>query len=261
MKMRLSLAQIQIQPGDLSGNLLKAEEMISSAAALKADLILLPELWSSGYDLSHSTAQAAENQHILHSISVLARQHHIWIGGSLLETHDEKIFNTFSLIDPQGNRQAEYNKIHLFKLMGEDRWLTGGDTPITTQLPCGETGLAICYDLRFPELFRHYALQGARLILITAEWPLARSEHWRILLRARAIENQLFIAAVNAVGDSSGTIMGGFSTIIDPWGNIVIEGTPDSARLITADLDFDLVDRARNTIPALTDRRPDIYAS
>lgn len=259
MKMRLALAQMQIISGNLPGNLKKAKEMIAAAAAQSADLVLLPELWSSGYDLSRSAEHAAANQHINQSVAALARQHHIWIGGSLLNDQDGKVFNTFTLIDPQGNRHAAYNKIHLFSLMDEDRWLSAGDTPTITQLPCGKTGLAICYDLRFPELFRHYALADARLILLAAEWPLIRKEHWHTLLRARAIENQLFIAAVNAVGESAGTVMGGQSMIIDPWGNIVTEGSPTEEHLHTAELDFDLVDQVRNAIPALTDRRPDIY--
>jgi len=259
MKMRLALAQMQIIPGDLPGNLKIAKEMITAAVAQNAELILLPELWSSGYDLSQATIHSAANHEITETISILARKHHIWIGGSLLEDRNGKVFNTFSLINSQGNRHASYNKIHLFRLMDEDRWLNAGDSPITTQLHCGKTGLAICYDLRFPELFRHYALADAHLILIVAEWPLIRMDHWRTLLRARAIENQLFIAAVNAVGDSAGTVMGGQSMLIDPWGEIVAEGSPSEEQLITAELDFDLVDQVRQTIPALTDRRQDIY--
>ena len=259
MKMRLALAQIHISPGILHRNLQKVEEMIRAAASQNADAILLPELWSSGYDLSRAAYWATANKEITQTISDLARHHNIWIGGSLLESQNEKIFNTFSLIDPQGKRRAAYRKIHLFKLMGEDHFLTAGNSPNITQLPWGDTGLAICYDLRFPEVFRHYALHGAHLILITAEWPLVRLEHWRTLLRARAIENQLFIAAINAVGDSNGIIMGGHSTVIDPWGNIIVEGSPDEETLLTAELNFNLVDQARDSIPALSDRRPDIY--
>jgi omega-amidase len=260
MKMRLALAQMNISTGNLPYNMQKAEEMIS-AAAHNADLILLPELWSSGYDLSHAVHWATANEQVTQSISDLACDNNIWIGGSLLKSQKKKVHNTFSLIDPNGKRHAAYNKIHLFKLMDEDRFLTAGNSPIIAQLPWANTGLAVCYDLRFPELFRHYALYGARLILIIAEWPLMRSDHWRTLLRARAIENQLFIAAVNAVGDSGGTIMGGHSTIIDPWGNIIVEGSANNENLLTAELDFDLIGEARNAIPALSDRRPDIYSS
>ena len=259
MKIHIALAQIQISPGDQHKNLQKAGEMIRAAACQNADVILLPELWSSGYDLSHAAHWGAANEEVSQSISDLARQHSIWIGGTLLEAQGENIFNTFSLIDPQGKRHAAYDKIHLFKLMDEDRFLTAGDHPVITELPCGKTGLAICYDLRFPELFRHYTLAGARLILISAEWPLVRLEHWRSLLPARAIENQFFIAAVNAVGDSNGTLMGGSSMLIDPWGNIIIEGSTDSENLLIGELDIDLVDQARDSIPALSDRRPDIY--
>ncbi|MCD4673159.1 MAG: carbon-nitrogen family hydrolase [Anaerolineaceae bacterium] len=259
MKMRLALAQMQITPGNLQGNLIKATAMIHSAARQHAEMILLPELWSSGYDLSRASHWAAANLEVQETISDLAREHNLWIGGSLLEIHSKKIYNTFSLIDPNGKLHAVYQKLHLFKLMDEDKWLHPGSHLTITGLPWTTCGLAVCYDLRFPELFRHYAMQNAQLVLVTAEWPLARADHWQTLLRARAIENQIFVAAVNAVGDSGGTKMGGHSMVIDPWGNIISEGSPATENLFTAVLDFDLVKQARETIPVFSDRRPDIY--
>jgi omega-amidase len=258
MKMRLALAQMHISPGNLPRNMQNAGQFILNAAP-NADLVLLPELWSSGYDLSQAAHWTEANQEAADEISSLAREHQIWIGGSLLEARAGNIYNTFTLTDPHGNRHAAYDKIHLFKLMHEDKYLTAGEYPVITDLPCGKTGLTTCYDLRFPELFRQYAFAGARLILLSAEWPLVRIEHWTTLLRARAIENQLFIAAVNAVGISGNTHMGGSSMFIDPWGNIIAEGSPDTENLLTAELDFDLVAQVRMTIPALVDRRLDIY--
>jgi len=258
MKMRLTLAQMHISPGNLRHNLENAEDFIIDAAA-NTDMILLPELWSSGYDLSQADFWAETNQEVSQRISALAQQTNTWIGGSLLKKRKGNIYNTLSLTDPRGKTHAAYDKIHLFKLMREDKYLAAGDQPVITELPCGKTGLSICYDLRFPEIFRHYALSGARLILISAEWPLVRIEHWRTLLQARAIENQLFIAATNAVGISGNTLMGGSSMLIDPWGNIIVEGSTETENLLTAELDFDLINNARKTIPALTDRRADVY--
>jgi predicted amidohydrolase len=259
MKMRLSLAQMHIQSASIAENLENASALIRSAAHQDADMVLLPELWSSGYDLPHAARWAAANADLQPALTDLARQYQIWIGGSLLEQSGDKVFNTFSLIDPDGQRQIAYRKLHLFRPMDEDLWLQAGNNLVTLTLPWATTGLAVCYDLRFPEQFRQYALQGAELILLVAEWPRTRAEHWRTLLRARAIENQAFVAAVNAVGESGGTVFAGQSMLIDPWGNVLASGSDSTQDLITAELDFSLVEQIRRTIPVFRDRRPDVY--
>jgi predicted amidohydrolase len=151
-----------------------------------------------------------------------------------------------------------YRKLHLFRLMNEDQWLQPGSAPLALDLPWGNTGIAICYDLRFPELFRRYAVDGAKLIVLSAEWPLERIEHWRALLRARAIENQCYIVACNSAGETGETVFGGHSMIVDPWGKVVIEGG-EAPMLLTAEIELDLVDEVRKRIPVFDDRRTDIY--
>jgi len=126
-------------------------------------------------------------------------------------------------------------------------------------LPWGRTAIAICYDLRFPEIFRHFALDGAELVLLPAQWPLPRLEHWRILLRARAIENQFWMVAGNRSGrDPGGVTFAGHSAVINPWGEIVVEGGEERA-LLLADLDLEEVKRTRRSFPVLRDRRQDLY--
>jgi predicted amidohydrolase len=142
--------------------------------------------------------------------------------------------------------------------MQEDQYLQPGSSPLVLDLPWGRTGIAICYDLRFPELFRRYAVEGAKLTLIPAEWPMERVEHWRALLIARAIENQMYIVAVNTCGEIGGTTFGGHSMVIDPWGKVVVEAGEETA-LLTVDFELDRVDQARAKIPVLDDRRPDLY--
>lgn len=259
MKMRMALAQIQILPGDFQHNLNSASRFMQNAADNHTDMILLPELWSSGYDLEQAAHWSAANAALLPDLANLAQRHHLWIGGSLLEEDHGRIYNTFSLFDPQGNKHASYRKIHLFGLMKEDRILHPGSQPTFTSLPWADCGLAICYDLRFPELFRQYTLQGAQLFLIPAEWPLSRAKHWSTLLCARAIENQCFVAAVNSVAAGGETIFGGQSMLIDPSGNILSQASSGEEELVIADLDFDLVEQVRKTIPVFKDRRPDIY--
>ena len=158
-----------------------------------------------------------------------------------------------------GEMLAVYRKIHLFRLFDEHKWLGEGETPVALELPWGTTGLAICYDLRFPELFRRYAVaDGAKLIILCAEWPAVRVEHWRSLLIARAIENQCFVAATNACGETGGTLFGGHSMIIDPWGAVIAEAGENEG-LVTAAFDLADVDAARQAIPVFEDRRPDAY--
>jgi omega-amidase len=152
-----------------------------------------------------------------------------------------------------------YRKLHLFGLMEEDQYLAPGAAGLTMDLPWGTTGMAICYDLRFPELFRRYATQdGARLIVVPAEWPLERIDHWRALLVARAIENQAYIIATNAAGKTGDTVFGGHSMVIDPWGNIMVEAG-ETSQLLTVELDLTLVDTVRKRIPVFDDMRLDIY--
>lgn len=256
MIMRLALAQMLIKPGDFQQNLENARLCMQNAAQQNADMLLLPELWASGYDLENASHWAAVNAALFPDLANFARQYQLWIGGSLLEEDHGHIYNTFVLINPQGTQHAAYRKIHLFGLMDEDRFLHRGCQPVCTNLPWTACGLAICYDLRFPELFRNYALLGAHLILLVAQWPLSRIDHWKTLLCARAIENQCFIAAVNTVSET----FGGNSMIIDPWGTILAQSSSNFQEVIMADLDLDQVDRVRQAIPALKDRRPEVYS-
>jgi len=143
--------------------------------------------------------------------------------------------------------------------MQEDRYLAAGDQPALCEgTPWGTTALAICYDLRFPELFRTYALAGARLVLLPAQWPAPRNDHWRTLLRARAIENQCVVAGCNRVGADHNNFFGGASAVIGPWGELLVEGS-DRAALLVAEVNFDAVEEARRRIPILSDRRPECY--
>lgn len=262
-KFTISIAQMPIVVGEPEINLMTVRQMAAEAALKGADLLLLPELWGSGYDLSHATEHATLSyEGLFIEMSALANQYKMWVGGSLLgyeEQIEERPQNLFALFAPDGTLAATYGKLHLFRLMDEEKWLAPGTHPTLTKLPWGKVGLAICYDLRFPELFRRYALAGARLILLPAEWPHPRLAHWRTLLRARAIENQCFVVACNRVGeDPNGTRFFGHSVILDPWGEAVIEGD-EEARLLTATIDLDEVEAIRAKIPVFEDRREELY--
>ena len=259
MEINISLAQMAFEFGNVEENLEFATNMIKQAANLKSDLILLPELWASGYDLSNWKQYATPmREGIFAEMSNLAKNNSIAIGGSLLERQGDRAFNTFVLFGNDGKTLGVYRKIHRFRLLEEEKWLEAGNELIIAGTQWGNVGLSICYDLRFPEIFRLYAKHDVKLILIVAEWPERRVVHWTKLLQARAIENQLFIAGVNKVGKSQGVKLGGFSAIVDPWGVPIIEGD-DSEELLTHTIDLREADKARKYIPVFRDRRPDVY--
>ncbi len=260
MKLTISLAQMDIALGQPLANLAKVQEWTAEARRRGSDVVLFPELWSTGYDLENAARYATGlGEGLFAELAGLARENAIYICGSLLSRQDRRYYNTASLFSPTGKCLGHYNKIHLFRLMEEDRYLAAGQATPVFDLPWGQSAIAICYDLRFPELFRRYALAGARIIFLPAEWPYPRLEHWRTLLQARAIENQLFIAACNRVGESKGEKFSGHSAIYDPWGRLVVEAG-DGEVLLTASVDPAMVEEARRTIPVFADRRPELYS-
>lgn len=260
MGVQISLGQMDVLLGKPDENYARMSAWVAEASRLGSDLILFPELWSTGYDLENWGKYATPVEDGLFGrLRGLAKQHHISLGGSLLERRGDQAFNTFVLIGSDGNLLGLYRKVHLFRLMDEEKWLAAGDELVVAEAVWGRTGLGICYDLRFPEMFRYYGLRGAELILIPAEWPSRRIQHWSTLLRARAIENQVFIAAVNRVGESKGEVFGGHSALINPWGEALAEGNEVDEALLTAEIDLKEVDRVRQHIPVFGDRRADVY--
>jgi predicted amidohydrolase len=259
MNLTISLNQMNIQLGKPQENLELARHAAAEAARRNSGLLLLPELWTSGYDLSNAGDLAQENRSSLPQLASLAVQHNLAIGGSLLLARERRIYNTFTFITPAEPEPVTYEKIHLFRLMDEEKWLAPGERLQQVRLAGRPAGLAICYDLRFPELFRKYAVAGAEILLICAEWPAARINHWQTLLRARAIENQCYVVAVNSVGVTGSETFGGRSAVISPWGEVLTEGPGGEPNLLTATIDLDLVRQVRERIPIFQDRRPEIY--
>jgi len=259
-ELTIALAQIDIILGDKAANLARGHELARQAAAQHVDLLIFPELWTTGYDLSRASdlAEPIPAGPTARAISAWAQELGLWITGSVLEQSEEGVFNAAAIFGPEGQVLGPYRKIHRFGPMGEDEWLEAGCEPGLFDLPWGKMGVAICYDLRFPELFRGYALAGARLILLPSQWPKSRLHHWRTLVQARAIENQCFVAAVNRVGHDAQNEFGGHSIAVGPWGEILVEADTAPALLITT-IDLSQVDAARQRIPILKDRRPQCY--
>jgi len=258
-KLTISLAQMEFRFGDVEANFNRAEKWIVKATERGSDLILLPELWASGYDLENWVLYASPvEEGSFARLSALAQKHRIAIGSSLLEAKDGQAYNTFVLYGPKGQTWGVYRKIHRFRLLHEEKWLGAGNRMVFADTPWGLVGLSICYDLRFPEMFRPFAVAGSRLVLIVAEWPERRVAHWTKLMQARAIENQMFVAGVNKVGESQGVELGGCSAVVDPWGVPLVEGD-DTESLLTVEIDQREADKARRDISVLQDRRPEVY--
>jgi predicted amidohydrolase len=265
MKISISLAQISIEPNHLQKNFLKTTFYIEQARSLNAEILLFPEMWLTGF---HGTYHRQYAQAILaarDALGDLAKKHSLWIGGSLPYLHeDERMTNAFVLFNKEGSLAALYHKIHLFSPLQENESMSPGKELILHEFPWGKCGFAICYDLRFPEMFRSYALQGVKVIFLTAAFPYPRLEHWKTLIRARAIENQLYMVCVNRVGTEDFSHGGsqlffGSSMIVNPWGDVITLGSETEEMLLTAELDLAIVDTIRHDIPIFKDRQPHVY--
>ena len=249
--------QFNVKPGDVDANLAYVREALKRAAARGAQLVLLPEMWSSGFDYKNLNQLSLRTAAIVEELTALSRELRLVIIGSMPEPNKNKVFNTIYVVD-RGTIAGLYRKIHLFSLLGEDKAFSGGDNWLLADTSIGKVGVIICYDLRFPELSRRLAIEGAEIICIPAQWPKPRQEHWRTLLRARAIENQLFVVSCNACGVIGKLDFFGMSMIIDPKGEVLAEAGEEE-REIFSTLDMQTISDWRSQIPCFNDRRPELY--
>jgi predicted amidohydrolase len=269
---RMRAAAIQMNStGDRPRNRATAERLVRAAATDGATLVVLPEKWN----VLGTPEQLAAGAEPLDGPTIawareLARELRIdLIAGSIVEQRSgyEKHFNTSVHVGPDGELRGVYRKLHLFDVEvagtvyresdGEDP----GEEVVTTTLQDGTVlGMAVCYDLRFPELFRILTLRGARVLALPSAFTLATTrDHWEVLLRARAIEDQCFVVAANQIGEHMpGKVSGGRSMVVDPWGT-VLATAPDDEGYALAELDFGRQDAIRTRLPALAHRRPQAY--
>jgi predicted amidohydrolase len=265
------VAAVQLNSnGDKARNLAAAERLVRDSAADGAEFVALPEKWN----LLAGGAELAAGAEPLDGPSLTAAREwarelgiHL-LAGSISEQGEmgEKASNTSVLIGPGGEDLAVYRKIHMFDVDAggvsyrESEFERPGEEAVLAQAGDLSVGMTVCYDLRFPELFRILALHGARLIVLPSAFTLATGrDHWEVLLRARAIENQLFVLAPNQWGEAPPHYSSfGRSAIVDPWG-VVLATAPDGECFVAADLDFAAQDRVRESLPSLANRRPGAY--
>ncbi len=251
---------MDIKTAKVEENLTKASAMIEKAAKRRSNYICLPEMWSTGFaynDLPGITkAFFAET---IRFLSYHAKESEAYIiGGSIPEYEHGHVYNTSFIFDPSGKKIGHFRKVHTFSVNGEDKHFAGGKDSTVYKTESAKIAVAICYDLRFPELTRKTALAGAHMLFVPAQFPAIRRLHWETLAQARAIENQNFVLACNRVGKDKKYEYSGGSMIIDPLGNIIEQGS-EKEEVVTAQINMQMVDMAREYIPVYKDRRPEAY--
>jgi predicted amidohydrolase len=269
---RIRVACVQMTSrDDKAANLATAARLVARASATGADVVVLPEKWNAigGHDVLNAAAEPLDGGESVDAMSGWAAHHGITlVGGSITERRDgrEKLSNTSLVFDPEGELVATYRKIHLFDVdVGGQSYRESdaeepGEEPVVARLEEWPIGLTVCYDLRFPELFRILALEGAELITVPAHFTLyTGKDHWHVLLRARAIENQLYVVAAAQIGETMpGKPCYGRSLIVDPWGTVLAQA-PDEETVISAELDRARLLHVRETLPSLKNRQADAY--
>jgi deaminated glutathione amidase len=267
----IRVACVQLTSGaDKAANLERAERLVARAASTGADVVVLPEKWNGIGDAEtlRALAEPLDGESVA-AMADWAKRHGVTlVGGSITEAREgrEKLSNTSVLFDSEGEQVAVYRKIHLFDVevgghvYRESEAEEPGSEPVVATSEGWPIGLSVCYDVRFPELYRILALEGAELVTVPAHFTLhTGKDHWHVLLRARAIENQLYVAAAAQVGiTGTGRPSYGRSVIVDPWG-IVLAEAPDEETVISAELDRAWLEDIREKLPSLKNRQAEAY--
>ncbi|MDR1377688.1 MAG: carbon-nitrogen family hydrolase [Synergistaceae bacterium] len=275
MKLRVGIFQIDVTIGDVAANRHKVEHWMETRY-VPSDLptaIVVPELWTTGYRLDKAAELAdAEGCETAEFLGSLAKRYGVWFtGGSVLASvktpsGTSGYANRGQVISPDGKLARNYDKAHLIRLMEEDKYFIAGREPSLFELHTsdgiGGTGVkagnVTCYDIRFCEWLRGYALKGVEVLFVASQWPAARASHWNALLRARAIENQMFVVACNRAGTSDGTAFGGESAVIDPYGELLFKAGKEEEAAFTV-IETSRASEFRKFLTVFDDRVPEIY--
>jgi len=254
----MKVASIQVEIKDTESKeqrIERVEAMLDGLAG--TDLILLPEIWATGYfsfDRYHAEAEPLDGPYVERfAKKAKALQTHLF-AGSFVEKDGDSYYNTSLFFNPEGDLIGTYRKIHLFRYgSAEGQLLTPGKEISVVKTPFGNVGLATCYDLRFPELFRKQVDMGAEILLITSGWPHQRLAHWNLFNQARALENQCYLISSNCVGTTKNVVMGGHSQIVDPWG-VTIASAGEHETILKAEIDLQQISHIREVFPQLKHR-------
>lgn len=260
--MKIGLAQIDCDPGNVKSNISKFETFAKQAKDKGCNVVIFPEMSDTGYVTSIIPECAQPWPGLsFEAARVAAASNSIHIFCGLSEKKEDSTYNSLAHFDPDGKLQAHYRKLHLFTPapVFENKFIQQGNELSIAKVDGTKWGLSICYDLRFPELYRSQTLEGSEILLICSAWPNVRPSHWDHLSRSRAIENQTFLIGVDRVGTDGDITFNGQSRIVNPMGEILVEGSSTSEELIVGEIDMTKISEARNAIPINTSRRSDIY--
>lgn len=266
--MKLALIQMQVK-GTPEENLIKAKALLAKAAKEQFDVAVFPEMFACPYDNSCFPLFAMDKDApFLQEIGAMAKEYGVYIvAGSVPEKFKDKIYNTSFVFDPQGRRVKKHRKMHLFDINveGGQRFmesdvLTPGEDVTTFTTPWGKLGLMICYDIRFPELARLLALQGVKGIIVPAAFNMTTGPaHWELTFRARALDNQLYMAGVAPARDMNASyIAWGHTISTDPWGRVLTQ-LEEKEEIAFVEWDFEYLEKVRRELPLLKHRRTDLY--
>lgn len=258
--MKIAVLQFDIHFSDPAVNRQKVIEMIDRASGEQPDVVVLPEMWNTSFNFKQINENAdCFGQPTLDILSEKAKQYHINIvAGSIADNREGNIYNRAYVINREGKVIHSYDKIHLVHHAKEDQYISGGSAIDVFELDGIKCGIVICYDLRFPELCRTLALKGAEVIFTPVQWFETRLEHYEILSKARALENQVFFVTANRIGEEFKAVFPGKSMVVDPWGKIIGQ-MGSGEEILNCNIDLTLVQRTRNKITCYQDRRPDLY--
>lgn len=254
------IMQMDIVYGQPLANRQHVQLLFEQAALQKNEVVILPEMWNTAYDLTH-LAEIADEEGVQTQgfLRELAQHYQVTIiGGSVAVKEGMQFFNRTYVFLPDGTLASQYDKVHLFGLMQEDQYLQAGAQLGLFSVAGTQFSQSICYDLRFPEWYRQAAYQGAEVYTISAQWPAQRLAQWRKLVQARAIENQAFVIAVNRVGSDPANHFPGHSLVIDPLGEILLE-LSESEEVARITIDVEQLAAVRGEIPVFQDTRPNLY--
>ncbi|KQL54292.1 nitrilase [Heyndrickxia shackletonii] len=261
--MKISIYQMEIIPGNPPENIRKVHAWIEKEVELsEPDIIVLPEMWTTSYTLENIHVYADDNgQSTVPFLKTMAKRYNVnIIGGSIANKVEGKIYNTSFVINRQGEVIYQYDKVHLVPMLNEPIYLEGGKkVPEVFELDGIKMGLIICYDLRFPEIIRPLALEGAEVLFIVAEWPIDRLSHWRNIQITRAIENQLFVISCNNVGSYQSVTYGGNSMVIHPSGVTLKEGSTTDEETLNISINYEESLEIRHKVPVFSSRVPGLY--
>ena len=256
--MKIGLAQMDMVWENKEKNFAKSLKFLNAARVCGVNLLLFPEMSMTGFSMNAAgIGEETENSRTLDFFREQAAKSQMHLGVGYVKKEGDAFYNCYALVSPQGELLFEYAKIHPFSYGREAGVYRGGERLGACEIQGFCVAPLICYDLRFPEVFQILS-EKASLILVPANWPLSRQEHFELLLRARALENQCFVAGVNRVGEGDGIRYGGGSLVADPYGNILVQAKGEE-QLLCADLDRSLVEQYRRDFPVKKDRRDNLY--